>query len=897
MGGHNEYRFDGGPGATCPTGPITLAALVALRAGGLLNPACHYVVNDWVQGTQLPGPNLVEFHAVSATELSDQVSVQTPLDTKAWRGRFDVDLLADQMFELEDNSENKMIGTPVDTSAVTNFDWGNPSYAGCEVSGRSSWILTPGVVGSFFDVKVRNDAILDTSLVGPGAALGFLHLENSAFVQVINTVSMADVRCGGSVIMTGGNLSMIECVISDRSTITITAGNVNFLRNMVQQDTDLFFNSVGTALIHHSSFDRQSTLTHTAGDLTINLSKVAGAVVTSSADNAVILDSQVTASGLTLGGVGLKQVTSCILHAATVAHALTSPSAVTLLRVQSYGSQVNVTGGGATTISDTLLSGFGGFGGGNFIAVLASTGPITISDCQYFGQSDTVVAAAAGTTIIRGTTLTGVTELNNRGGDLTVDGCQVHNSRLRQNGLGPVVLQQTLFKGSFPTWSGTGSKTISACLVTGGQVGAATAGTLVYQSTHFDTAQGFAGSGITMTSPGTLTIIGCRLSDRTLIEHTVSNVTLNNVDLSGFAVIRRTVAGVGALIISDSEIGGRALVQKTAGDGVMTFDRCTISGTSTVAQAGTLGTLTMTNCAVRGGGSVTQSAGATGSIALTRVDVEDGAIVRNTAGAGLITGTDSTLSSLATVTNSAGSANMAFTRCVIQGGSAVTSTTTKQLNLTGVTMSSGSTVAVTAGVTPAVLTVLDTVLDNGRVADASVSSVTVNQSRASSQGLFAFNGTTTAASMIRCEASGNGSITITGSVNTTLTNCAAAAGSAILATGVTGSVAASGWSASGGGSVTASAISGALVSANCSVENASTVTISATATAANNVKASAGATVNLTAGAHNTVAVRTGFTLTAAFNTTNVWCEGPFAQALTAVNAGTARNNFHNTLV
>lgn len=101
----------------------TRAELLALRNAGLLQPSCHYILTDHVQGRLVAGTT-IELHAVAADEFSENVMVNTTYDNEAWRGIFDID--RGLVLELQDNRNN--IARGINGTEVTNFDWGNTSY-------------------------------------------------------------------------------------------------------------------------------------------------------------------------------------------------------------------------------------------------------------------------------------------------------------------------------------------------------------------------------------------------------------------------------------------------------------------------------------------------------------------------------------------------------------------------------------------------------------------------------------------------------------------------------------------------------------------------------------------------------------------------------------------------
>lgn len=88
----NTIGFGGDGGLYAPVGgcpdPMTILELMALQTAGTLDPCTTYQVTDWSTPNALPGPNILIAHALSATELSPDVLVQTPLTNGPDRGTY-----------------------------------------------------------------------------------------------------------------------------------------------------------------------------------------------------------------------------------------------------------------------------------------------------------------------------------------------------------------------------------------------------------------------------------------------------------------------------------------------------------------------------------------------------------------------------------------------------------------------------------------------------------------------------------------------------------------------------------------------------------------------------------------------------------------------------------------
>jgi len=143
--------------ASCPD-PMTAAALRALRDAGGLDPQCHYVVNDFSQGTTLAGPNLVELHAVNASTLALEAKVTTPYDGEAWEGLYDIDRgTVGQLVELRDNLNNVVRDTTGTSPIVGTFPWGTALWS--ENYLDSVTLTAPATARSFQRNTVRDSTI------------------------------------------------------------------------------------------------------------------------------------------------------------------------------------------------------------------------------------------------------------------------------------------------------------------------------------------------------------------------------------------------------------------------------------------------------------------------------------------------------------------------------------------------------------------------------------------------------------------------------------------------------------------------------------------------------------------------------------------------------------------
>ncbi|AMD42761.1 hypothetical protein SEA_XKCD426_20 [Streptomyces phage Xkcd426] len=116
------------PQDTCPE-PMTRAELLALRAAGELDIQCHYIVTDGpvIGTTGNTSPTRILMHAVSATELSTNVHVDTLFTPTAqvWPGGYDIDLgTQGSLFKLTDDFNNEVTDSDPDAPTVhVQFPW------------------------------------------------------------------------------------------------------------------------------------------------------------------------------------------------------------------------------------------------------------------------------------------------------------------------------------------------------------------------------------------------------------------------------------------------------------------------------------------------------------------------------------------------------------------------------------------------------------------------------------------------------------------------------------------------------------------------------------------------------------------------------------------------------
>jgi hypothetical protein len=197
---------------------MTVAALKALRDAGSLDPQCHYVVTDFVQGTTLAGPNLVELHAVSASVLALEAKVWTPYDNEAWAGLFDIDRgTVGQLIELRDNLNNVVRDTTGTSAILGTFPWGTATWSENEFD--SVTLTNPATARTVTGSRVANSTVDMT-----GWTTGSI---TTSKIENISTVTTGNV-------MTLNNAHVYGTTLTGAATGSIT----------VQQHSRLFLTTV-----------------------------------------------------------------------------------------------------------------------------------------------------------------------------------------------------------------------------------------------------------------------------------------------------------------------------------------------------------------------------------------------------------------------------------------------------------------------------------------------------------------------------------------------------------------------------------------------------------------------------------------------------------------------------
>lgn len=281
---------DAAAAATCPL-PMTRTALITLRnAGGLLKD-CDYVVTDHVQGRLVAGTQ-IHLQAVSANELSENVSVNTTYDNEAWSGIYDLD--RGLVLELHDNRMNVARG--FNGTEVSNFDWGNTNITNTTVD-NSTWISTIGSARIVSNLVVEGSSTLTTTGQTGGAMNRVLISEQSNVSTANANIGLTNFIANGATTMNAANFTAGNTLTNFKltnasinisgstsafsiSNVYVESGTINHINvtsgTFTGSGVDLSGNSTvdhnqgaGTLTISRATITNTSNVTHSQGTMTL----------------------------------------------------------------------------------------------------------------------------------------------------------------------------------------------------------------------------------------------------------------------------------------------------------------------------------------------------------------------------------------------------------------------------------------------------------------------------------------------------------------------------------------------------------------------------------------------------------------------------------------------------
>jgi hypothetical protein len=437
--------IDAAGGSTCPL-PMTRAALLALRASASLTKDCDYVITDHVQGRLVAGTE-IHLQAVSATELSENVSVNTTYDNEAWAGIYDIDRAL--VLELHDNRNNVARG--FSGNEVANFDWGNTNITNTTVD-SAVWTHTIGSPRVVSDLTVKSGATLTTTGWAGGTITGGTVIRG--FATNVN--------------MTNANVSLLIGDFSDATSFNLsgfTAGSTINRYRLASSNFNFSNSTSGVSLAIVTSVG--STINHSG----VTTGTITGSNLTMS--NTTIVSHNNGAGNLSLNRVDLVNQGNITHTAGTVA--------LSDYKI-SGGANIQQTGAGNTSLSNGELAGqssvinqstvningtrYSAFSNSSFNANTSSAGTVTLTGTSLNNSSQIskTATSTAGNLAITTSTLTNSAIVQHTGtGNLTISDTELpSNSRVTLNNTRSL----TITRGDFHnltqiTQSGTGAVTDS----------------------------------------------------------------------------------------------------------------------------------------------------------------------------------------------------------------------------------------------------------------------------------------------------------------------------------------------------------------------------------------------------------------------------------------------------
>lgn len=379
----------------CP-GPMTRAALLALRTAGSLQVGCHYVVTDGptIGTAGHTSPTQVELHAVSGTELGLEAKVHTTFDNTAWGGLYDIDLgTVGSIVYLVDPWNNRAVDPDADSPTVhTQFPWhaGGNSLRDNLVNDSTlpGWGPAIDAGGTITDNEIRNSSVDITGRTGVTSRFERNRLSNA--VVTLNTATsffdqnnldsgtVTHVGAGAGSFSYQNNTMLTGSFQVDATTTALVTANNNVFggtaggfRVKVTGKTGAGAIFSGNRAFNQSSIGLQDVLIQGSGSVS----------VTANALNA---------PSISIDGAGLTDIDNCNINTATVTKGSGVSGPLTITGCDISGGSVTAIGAGA---------------GGSLLALCkltdavvtlstTSSGLLTVRDT--FATSSTYTASASG---------------------------------------------------------------------------------------------------------------------------------------------------------------------------------------------------------------------------------------------------------------------------------------------------------------------------------------------------------------------------------------------------------------------------------------------------------------------------------------------------------------------
>ncbi len=419
-------RIDVAGGSTCPL-PMTRAALITLRNASGLTKDCDYVVTDHVQGRLVAGTQ-IHLQAVSANELSENVSVNTTYDNEAWAGIYDLD--RGLVLELHDNLNN--IARGPNGTEVSNFDWGNVNITNTTVD-SATWTHTIGSPRIVRDLTVKSLATLTTTgwaggsitdgtvirgfgtnvnmtnanaslLIGEIKDASILNLSGFTAGSTLNRYNLSSSNFNFSNSTSPVSLSIVTSVGSTFTHSGVTTGTITG-SNLTMANTSFINHSNGAGNLSLNRVDliNQGSITHTAGTVALSGYKISGGanVQQTGAGNTSLSNGElagqssvINQSTVNVNGTRYSAFSNSSFNANT-----SSAGTVTLTGTSSDNSSqifktATSTAGNMSITTSTLTN--------SAIIQQTGTGNLNISDTELPSKSRVVLTNTRSLTITRG---------------------------------------------------------------------------------------------------------------------------------------------------------------------------------------------------------------------------------------------------------------------------------------------------------------------------------------------------------------------------------------------------------------------------------------------------------------------------------------------------------------
>lgn len=542
-------------GSTCPA-PMTRAALITLRNANGLTKDCDYVITDHVQGRLVAGTT-IHLQAVSANELSQNVSVNTTYDNEAWAGIYDID--RGLVLELKDNRNNVARG--FNGTEVANFDWGNAAYTNVLVD-SSTLTATIGATHVITNVRIEKGSIVTLT--------GFTGQLNNSNIDIVSIVNLTNAN---------GTWRYFE--IKDNSTLNAsgyTGGGDNYY-NTIDRTSNVNFSNSSSGVVLRQNTLSGATITHSGvstGTFTLTTSRVESSTITHSA------------------GAGNFSATgnNQFLSNANISH---STGTMTLSNVHNYSSVIQQTTNAGAVMSLTQVN---VKQASNISNQATGTLTMTRSDVEH-SSSVRRQAGATGTLAFNNSRASGGSNIAHTAtntGNSTITSCIFDASTLTNNSATVMNPTRVYVKGSSSITSNNGAagtmsisdtELLGSATIT--KLPTSTAGTMsISGGTVINSA-----SFIQTAGTGNLTISSAEISGSSAVNITAGNRNYNFTRLIQTGVSRANLSGTGAAITdthNEFEMHYRATYTNSCSGTANAINYCEVSGLSgTLSLTGTTG--------------------------------------------------------------------------------------------------------------------------------------------------------------------------------------------------------------------------------------------------------------------------------------------------------------------